>query len=60
MPLKRSTRSLTEPVERDCIDCRQTVRRAIEIRDGAIQNPSILAFQARSLEYPRRTPTAGR
>jgi alanine dehydrogenase len=36
-------------------DASQTIRRAIEIRDGVIQNPSILAFQARSPEHPHRT-----
>jgi hypothetical protein len=30
----------------------ETVRRAIEIRDGNIVNPDILAFQKRSAEYP--------
>jgi alanine dehydrogenase len=30
----------------------ETVRRAIEIRDGAIENPDILAFQGRAPEYP--------
>ncbi|MBS2533982.1 N(5)-(carboxyethyl)ornithine synthase [Catenulispora sp. NF23] len=29
-----------------------TIRRAIEIQDGVIQNPAILAFQHRSAEYP--------
>jgi alanine dehydrogenase len=29
-----------------------TVRRAIEIRDGVIQNPRILSFQHRSADYP--------
>ncbi|MBF8187031.1 N(5)-(carboxyethyl)ornithine synthase [Nonomuraea sp. K274] len=29
-----------------------TVRRAIEIRDGVIQNPAILSFQHRSPSYP--------
>jgi alanine dehydrogenase len=29
-----------------------TIRRAIEIRDGVIQNPSILTFQGRSRQYP--------
>ena len=29
-----------------------TVRRAIEIRDGVIQNPAILSFQRRGSEYP--------
>jgi hypothetical protein len=30
----------------------ETVRRAIEIRDGKILNPNILSFQNRSEEYP--------
>lgn len=30
----------------------ETIRRAIEIRDGVIQNPSILSFQRRAPEYP--------
>jgi alanine dehydrogenase len=30
----------------------QTIWRAIEIRDGHIQNPEILAFQHRAQEYP--------
>ena len=30
----------------------QTIRRAIEIRDGAICNPKILSFQRRSAEFP--------
>ena len=30
----------------------ETVRRAIEIRDGRIENPDILAFQDRAAEYP--------
>ena len=29
-----------------------TIRRAIEIRDGVIQNPHILSFQGRSPDYP--------
>jgi alanine dehydrogenase len=33
-------------------DSDQTIRRAIEIRDGHIQNPEILAFQHRAQEYP--------
>jgi alanine dehydrogenase len=31
-----------------------TIRRAIEIRDGVVQNPKILSFQGRSTEYPHR------
>jgi alanine dehydrogenase len=30
----------------------QTIRRAIEIRDGTIQNPDILSFQHRAAQYP--------
>ena len=30
----------------------ETIRRAIEIRDGVIQNPKIISFQNRSEEYP--------
>ncbi len=30
----------------------ETIRRAIEIKDGVIQNPKILSFQNRSAEYP--------
>ncbi|TFD31245.1 N(5)-(carboxyethyl)ornithine synthase [Cryobacterium cryoconiti] len=30
----------------------ETLRRAIEIRSGVIRNPSILAFQKRSADYP--------
>ncbi len=33
-------------------DATPTVRRAIEIRDGVIQNPAILSFQGRAPEYP--------
>ncbi|GIZ97323.1 alanine dehydrogenase [Tsukamurella sp. TY48] len=39
----------------------ETIRRAIEIRDGRIANPNILSFQGRSAEYPHRPglPAAG-
>lgn len=30
----------------------ETIRRAIEIRDGIIQNPAILSFQRRAPQYP--------
>ena len=30
----------------------ETIRRAIEIREGQIENPRILSFQGRSSEYP--------
>jgi alanine dehydrogenase len=33
-------------------DADPTIRRAIEIRDGVVQNPGILSFQHRSPEYP--------
>jgi alanine dehydrogenase len=32
----------------------QTIRRAIEIRDGLIRNPDILSFQHRAAQYPHR------
>jgi alanine dehydrogenase len=35
-------------------DSHETVRRAIEIRDGTVRNPAILSFQHRSPEYPHR------
>ena len=37
-------------------DLDQTIRRAIEIRDGTIQNPDILAFQHRAPQYPHPQP----
>jgi alanine dehydrogenase len=33
-------------------DADETVRRAIEIRDGVVRNPAILSFQHRSADYP--------
>jgi alanine dehydrogenase len=33
-------------------DSNETLRRAIEIRDGVIQNPAVLSFQGRMPEYP--------
>jgi alanine dehydrogenase len=33
-------------------DLDQTIRRAIEIRGGIIQNPDILSFQHRATQYP--------
>lgn len=33
-------------------DRSETIRRAIEIRDGHVQNPRILSFQRRSAEFP--------
>ncbi len=38
----------------------QTIRRAIEIRDGRILNPKILSFQGRAPEYPHPCSPAGR
>ncbi|MFV8184486.1 N(5)-(carboxyethyl)ornithine synthase [Streptomyces sp. AF1B] len=38
-------------------DTDATVRKAIEIRDGVVQNPKILSFQHRSAAYPH-TPEA--
>jgi alanine dehydrogenase len=35
-------------------DADPTIRRAIEIRDGVIQNPAILTFQDRAPKYPHR------
>ncbi len=32
-----------------------TIRRAVEIRDGVIENPAILSFQNRSPTYPHRS-----
>lgn len=37
---------------RDAWERNPTIRRAIEIRDGVIQNPAILSFQGRSPEHP--------
>jgi alanine dehydrogenase len=36
----------------DAWDADDTIRRAIEIRDGVIRNPAILAFQRRAPEHP--------
>jgi alanine dehydrogenase len=36
----------------DAWDGHPTIRRAIEIRDGVIQNPAILSFQARDPRHP--------
>ncbi len=33
-------------------DSDETIRRAIEIRDGVVQNPKILSFQGRAERYP--------
>jgi hypothetical protein len=35
-------------------DGNETIRQAIEIRDGVVQNPRILSFQQREAEYPHR------
>jgi alanine dehydrogenase len=35
-------------------DGNETIRQAIEIRDGVVQNPRILSFQHREAEYPHR------
>ena len=40
----------------DAWDADDTIRRAIEIRDGVIQNPAILSFQGRAPKYPHRRP----
>jgi alanine dehydrogenase len=32
----------------------ETIRRAVEIRDGVVQNPAILAFQQRATIYPHQ------
>lgn len=32
----------------------ETIRRAIEVHDGVVQNPKILSFQRRSSEYPHK------
>jgi alanine dehydrogenase len=37
-------------------DADETLSRAIEIRDGRIVNPAILAFQGRAAEYPHPLP----
>ena len=36
----------------DAWDADSTIRQAIEIREGQVQNPDILSFQGRSPEYP--------
>lgn len=38
-------------------DGNETIRKAIEIRDGVIQNPNILSFQSRSATYPHERMT---
>ena len=36
----------------DAWDADETIRRAIEIREGMVQNPRILSFQGRAATYP--------
>ncbi len=36
----------------DAWESNETIRRAIEIRDGVVRNPNVLSFQHRELEYP--------
>ncbi|WP_433756230.1 hypothetical protein [Nocardia sp. CA-135398] len=36
----------------DAWDGNETIRRAIEIREGRVQNPRILSFQGRAPAYP--------
>ena len=38
----------------DAWEANPTIGRAIEIRDGVIQNPAILSFQNRAADYPHR------
>jgi alanine dehydrogenase len=47
LPFLRTVLDGPDAWERD-----ETVRRAIEIRDGVVQNPDILAFQRRAAAYP--------
>jgi alanine dehydrogenase len=47
----------------DAWDADETIRRAIEIRDGVVQNPDVLAFQRRAVDHPHDVapgPPAGR
>ncbi|TDD83800.1 alanine dehydrogenase [Actinomadura darangshiensis] len=41
-------------------DTDNTVRRAVEIRDGVVQNPAVLSFQHRSPEHPHTTTAVPR
>jgi alanine dehydrogenase len=41
-------------------DANRTIRRAIEIRAGAVQNPKILSFQSRSPSFPHAIRDGGR
>jgi alanine dehydrogenase len=38
-------------------DTSETIRRAIEIRDGVVQNPKVLSFQDRAADYPHAVLT---
>jgi hypothetical protein len=40
-------------------DASETIRRAIEIREGRVQNPRILTFQHRSAEAPYAVAAGG-
>jgi len=40
-------------------EANKTVRRAIEIRDGVVQNPKILSFQNRLPNYPHVVTRVG-
>ena len=44
---------------RDAWDADQTIGRAIEIRDGVVQNPRILSFQHRSATFPHAMQSPG-
>jgi len=41
-------------------DANRTIRRAIEIRAGVVQNPKILSFQSRSISFPHAIRDGGR
>lgn len=41
-------------------DANRTIRRAIEIRAGVVQNPKILSFQSRSPSFPHEIRDGGR
>ncbi|MET0974943.1 MAG: N(5)-(carboxyethyl)ornithine synthase [Leifsonia sp.] len=47
LPFLRTVMDGPDDAERN-----ETIRRAVEIRDGVIQNPAILTFQNRAAEYP--------
>jgi alanine dehydrogenase len=44
----------------DAWDAEETIRRAVEIRDGVIQNPRILSFQGRAAAYPHEVTATRR